>query len=85
MKRSHPESYYIQDGVAKAKIFGAPMLVDEISETLIYVGYASVDKISLIPETELLIKKIEVTGGLTVMSHAYGTWVDRLTLTYIGY
>ena len=85
MKKSNPESYYIQDGVAKAKIFGAPILVDEISESLIYVGYATIDKTTLTPELELLIKKIEVTGGLTVMSHAYGEWTDRATLTYIGY
>ena len=86
MNRSHPESYYIQDGVAKAKIFGSPLLVDEVDSTLTYIGYANIDKTTLIPEEMLLIKKVEDNGiGQITMSHAYGEWENRSTLTYIGY
>lgn len=85
MNNSHPESYYIQDGVSSANIFGAPILVDEVSSSLTYVGYAKIDRTSLTPNELLLIKKIVVAGSLTTIYHAYGVWADRASLDYVGY
>ncbi len=85
MDSKRPESFYIQDGVAKANIFGAPVLVDNASDTLIYVAYANISREELVQSPTLLIKKIVITGTITEISHAYGLWENRATLDYIGY
>lgn len=85
MNNKRPESVYIQDGVAKANIFGAPILVDTVSDTLTFVGYGDISREELAINPTLLIKKIVTTGSITEITHAYGIWGDRNTLTYIGY
>ena len=85
MNSKRPESVYIQDGVVKGNIFGAPILVDSISDTLTFVGYGDISREELTINSTLLIKKIVTTGSITEISHAYGEWSNRVTLDYIGY
>lgn len=85
MDRVFPESFYIQDGISKGNIFGAPILIDEVSDSLTYIGYANISRENLVQASTLLIKKITVSGSITKMYYAYGQWDNRTTLTYIGY
>ena len=85
MNSKRPESFYIQDGVAKGNIFGAPILIDTVNDSLLYIAYADISREELHQSEILLIKKITIDGTITKMYYAYGTWGDRTTLSYVGY
>ncbi len=60
--------------------------IDEVSDTVTYVGYAATGMTSA--DSSWMIKKIEVIGTETIVTWAGGgidptlVWDDRLTYTY---
>lgn len=77
----YPESFFVQEGVARGLMNGTPIYTDTADENNIYLGYCKIDE-ELNKSEECLICKIHINGNETIKYLTYGKWINRTSLTY---